>query len=282
MKTGFYTEPSASDQLDFGCLTQGFSDSFRGARFQEIEAESFAGTYEDALRFAASAGRRAKGAIVLLDGAGGEDAFVSQLSAALECPLIGGVAARTFGKTGDGLRPGGADTALCILTDEGITCSAQMKNLHTNILDEVTLELEGKRFVRKINGEDAASFLEKCREKLGFAPDDFERVTLSTKDHVNAHMSMRDGMVYSGRDMETHMLLRSIVPGEFQPAVEAFYQEEKDALICGCAGLKKLIEREFVSACTGAFLYGEVCALDGRSEFANLMLSRLTIRPAAG
>ena len=278
MKIGFYNEQLFAGEVDFGCLTQGFTDASCNVKaLDNLEGESFFGSYADALAFAQEYKDSAKAAILLLDGAGDEDRFVQEISALLSCPVAGGVAARTFGRTGDGLSAGKGDAALCILTGDNITCAAETRNLHTNIVEECELTLDGPRYVSAINGEDAVTFLRRKREELGFAPDDFERVTLSTKDHVNAHMSLVNEKIYSGRNMEKSMLLRSVVPDTFQSSIEQFYQEQERALLFGCAGLKRVVSRQFPSDCAGSFLHGEIVALDGRSEFANLMLCRLTV-----
>ena len=278
MRTGFYTEGLLSSEISFGCLTQGFSDTPSGMRVypEELEGESFFGSYAQAMEFAGKFKNAAKGAIVYTDGAGGENAFVRALSALLGCPVAGGGAARTTGRTGDGFSAGYGECAVAVFTGPGMQFVPSMKNLHTNIVEECLVEYEG-RVLRKINGMDAGEYLRGKKESLGFAPSDFERVTLSTKAHVNAHMSEQNGIVVSGRDPEEHMLLRSVVPGEYQTLCEKFYQENENAIVFGCAGLKGILERPFVSGCLGAFLFGEICSLGPESDFGNLMLSKLVI-----
>ncbi len=279
MKIGFYTQGIQTEGMDFGCLTQGFSGEASGKRIfaRDLAAESFFGSYDDALAFAGELKDRAKAAIVFTDGAGNENRFVRELSSLISGPVVGGGAARTFGGTGDGFLVPRGETAVCVLTGEGLKCRAEKVNLHTNIVEECELELSGKRIVKKINGTDAALYLRTKKEQLGFQPGDFERVTLSTFEHVNAHLSEADGVIHSGRDLEEHMLLRSVVPGEYQSVFERFYQETDDAIVFGCAGLKSILEHPFPSSCAGAFLFGEICALENGSDFGNLMLSRLVI-----
>ena len=279
MKTGFYTDKTQTGNLDFGCLTQGFSDAETGMRSfgSELQGETFSGSYDGALELAKTMKKEAKAAIVFTDGVGGENKFIRSLSGILSCPVVGGGAARTFGKPGEGFLAGHGETALCIITGENLNCRAEMVNLHTNIVEECTLELDGPRIVRKINGTDALQYLRAKKEALGFPADNYERVTLSTLEHVNAHLSEADGVVRSGRDLEEHMLLRSVVNGAYQETFEKFYQEEENALVFGCAGLKSILERPFPSSGAKAFLFGEICALGGSSDFGNLMLSRLVI-----
>ena len=275
MKLGFYTAPEMAGGVDFGCLTQGFSDAASGIRTLEkdLEGKTYFGSYEGALSFAKELKGDAKAAVVFTDGAGDENRFVRQIASILCCPVVGGGAARTFGKTGEGFCAGHGDIAVCVITG-GVSCRAEKQNLHTNILEECTLELSGSRIVTKINGMDALAFLREQKEKCGFAPDDYERMTLSTMENVNAHLSEADGIVKSGRDLDEHMLLRAVVPGAYQETFEKFYQDT-NAMVFGCAGLKAILERPFASSCAGAFLFGEICVTQDGSDFGNLMLSRL-------
>jgi hypothetical protein len=57
------------------------------------------------------------------------------------------------------------------------------------------------------------------------------------------------------------MYLRYISQNEVQGEIQEFY-DDKDAVIFGCAGL---------------FMFGEVCTVNGYSDFGNLMLSKLRI-----
>ena len=276
MKIGFYTKPEMAGEVDFGCLTQGFSDAAEGIRALplDLQGDTYFGSYDGALEFAKAHADGAKAAVVFTDGAGGENRFVRELSSLLRCPVAGGGAARTFGSTGQGFCAGHGDIAVCVINADNVSCRAQMQNLHTNILGECVLELDGLRTVTKINGVDAARFLREQKEKQGFAPNDFERLTLSTPEHVNAHLSEVDGVIRSGRDLQENMLLRCVVPGAYQETFEQFYRQD-NSLVFGCAGLKAILDRPFASTCAGAFLFGEICALQDGSDFGNLMLSRL-------
>ena len=65
-------------------------------------------------------------------------------------------------------------------------------------------------------------------------------------DGVNAHLSVQNGEIVSGRNLEEKMQLRYIRPEEVQHAVNEFYQEP-DSLVFGCAGIKGMLEKEIVT-----------------------------------
>jgi len=278
-----YTEKTETEGIDYGCLTYGFSDCNEGVRTADLPytQKVFGGTYDEIIAFAEKEGSQARAAIVMTDGAGGENEFVLRLSKKLKCPVVGGGAARAFGKSGDGLFGGPVSSAakqadICLLFGDTPVQSA-MFNIHTHIVGECTLELDGPRILKKIDGEDAAQFLRAKKEELGFAEQDFEHLTFSSLAGVNAHLSEDGGIIKSGRDLDEKMILRYVTADEVQGRMEEFYNEKPNSLVFGCAGLKGITPDAFECRNTGLFLFGEICALDGVSEFGNLMLSRIEI-----
>ena len=73
------------------------------------------------------------------------------------------------------------------------------------------------------------------------------------------------------------MLLRYVVHEDVYEAIRSFY-DDPDAIVFGCAGLSGLLDKPLDTTSLGLFLFGEVCTVDGISEFGNLMLSKLVIR----
>ena len=63
-----------------------------------------------------------------------------------------------------------------------------------------------------------------------------------------------------------------------QDKIQKFY-DDKDAVVFGCAGLKGILDTHLDSPNLGLFMFGEVCTVDGHSDFGNLMLSKLIITP---
>lgn len=276
-----YTERPENEGIDHGCLTDGFSDRGKGVRTAELPFthKAFAGTYEEVIAFAEKEGGQARAAIVMTDGAGGENEFVLRLSKICGCPVVGGGAARSFGTPGDGLfcSPASSGTAqadICLLFGNTPVHSV-MRNIHSHIIGEFELGLDGPRILKTIGGEDAARFLKAKKEELGFAASDFEHLTFSTLAGVNAHLSEVGGIIRSGRDLEEKMVLRYVKADEVQGKMEEFYNEKPDSIVFGCAGLKGITPDAFECRNMGLFLFGEICALDGVSDFGNLMLSRI-------
>ncbi len=276
MRFGAFSGIEDAKEMDYGCLSYGFSGMDKGLLIRELpfEAKVFGGPYEEIIKFARENGKAAKAAVVMTDGAGGENGFVKAVSSALDCPVAGGGAARPEGVTGEGLFKRRGEADICLLFGD-TEVRAVVKNIHTHVLEECDLEYEDPRILKKINGEDASLFLRKKKEEYSFTAGDFEHMTLSTLEGVNAHMSEDDGIIRSGRDIEKKMLLRYVAADEVQKEMEDFYRENDNSLVFGCAGLKGITPERFSCGSLGMFLFGEICALGEYSEFGNLMLSKI-------
>jgi hypothetical protein len=255
--------------------TEVFTDKLRA--FPEMEGKSIYGSYEQCLDLARSVGPQAKAAIVFTNNCGGENAFLRDLSGLLNCPMAGGGAAVGDDPAVSSLPAADVQAGIFCITDPGVHITAEFENIHSHILGEYELEFTDPRILEKISGEDAADFLKRIKEEYGFSENDFEHITFSTKENVNAHLNRNDGVnIRSGRDLTRRMLLRYVRPEEVQEKIERFYQQ-KDAIIFGCAGLRGIMDHPFHAEGFGGFLFGEICTVNGRGDFGNLMLSRLRI-----
>jgi len=266
----------------FGCASLGLAgicgnEEHRTVCYPEkLEGIELTGTYAKILADAHAVTQPVYAAIVLFGNAGGENAFLAQLQQFLHCPMVGGGAA-IDGATGrKALIPGGGEAALLLITDARYTYEAKTLCIHDQILDTCTLELENARTIRTINGEDGAAFYAKKRRELGLSETDFEHLTLSDLHNVNAHLSMADGKLKSGRDLQKTMLLRCVDHAKVYDTMRGFY-DDPDAIVFGCAGLSGLLDKPLDTTSLGLFLFGEVCMADGYAEFGNLMLSKLLI-----
>ena len=215
-------------------------------------------------------------AIVLFGNAGGENAFMAELNAVLNCPIVGGGAAidGATGKTA--LLTGGNPGALLLFTDDRFTYTAETLCIHDKVIKTCDVVTADPRTVLTIDGVDAGTFLAQKRAELGLYQNDFEHLTLSDLDDVNAHLSCPDGKIKSGRDANSKMKLRCVDHEKVYKTMEAFYADE-DAIVFGCAGLSGLLDKPLTTKSLGLFLFGEVCTVNGRAEFGNLMLSKLKI-----
>ena len=270
----------------FGCASLGLAcNDERGETKvqnypQPLQGAVFTGTYSAVLKavqaFPGKASVRA--GILLFGNAGGENRFLRELQQVISCPIVGGGAA-IDGLTGrKGLITGGGEAALFFITDDRYTYEAKTQCIHSRILGSCTLELEDARTVKTINGMDGVAFWREQQRLCGLKDTDFEHMTLSDLDNVNAHLSVTDGKLRSGRDLTETMLLRCVDQETVYPTMREFYADP-EAIVFGCAGLSGLLDRPLATDSLGLFLFGEVCHTAGKSEFGNLMLSKLVIKP---
>lgn len=244
-----------------------------------LEAAMITGSYEDILINARDAAQRwnIHAAIVVFGNAGGENTFLADLQKIISCPMVGGGAAIDPVSGRSGLIPEGGPAAVLLITDDRFTYEVKTQCIHNVILEECTVETADPRTLLTINGIDAAQFLKEKKNQLGIDENDFEHLTLSDLRNVNAHLSCVDGVIKSGRDVNSKMLLRYVPHEQVYEAMRSFY-DDPDAIVFGCAGLSGLLDRPLNTPSLGLFLFGEVCTVDGVAEFGNLMLSKLVIR----
>ena len=278
-----FTTTGCWDQVKgFGCASLGLA-GICGNEVPHVTTDSrllesiqLTGTYEQILCCAKAVEQPVYAAIVVFGNAGGENTFLARLQEFLHCPMVGGGAA-IDGATGrKALIPGGGEAAVLLITDDRYTYETRTQCIHDQVLETCSLVLDDARTALLINGEDAASYYSKKRAELGLAETDFEHLTLSDLHHVNAHLSIADGRLKSGRDLHETMLLRYVDHAKVYDTMRAFY-DDPDAIVFGCAGLSGLLDKPLDTTSLGLFLFGEVCMADGFAEFGNLMLSKLLI-----
>lgn len=266
----------------FGCASLGLAGKCdnsvaRTAQWPfQLEGIVLTGTYDSVLQSVSALQEPVYTAIVLFGNAGGENAFLRQLLQYISCPVVGGGAAIDRPSGRSALITGNGEVALFLITDDRFTYTVQTQCIHDQILDRCTLTLQDPRTILAINGVDAAEYLSDWKHKLGLPASDFEHLTLSDMNHVNAHLSFADGMIKSGRDLEETMILRAVSHEAVYNAMRDFY-DDPDAIIFGCAGLSGLLDKPLDTDSLGLFLFGEVCTVNGTAEFGNLMLSKLQI-----
>ncbi|MBP3634005.1 MAG: hypothetical protein J6J43_05485 [Oscillospiraceae bacterium] len=283
-KLVFTTTGAWEDSFGFGCASLGLpgicaNDVRQTAAYGEaLEGQVLTGTYEQLLRQAAGAdGQAVHAAIVVFGNMGGENRFLADLQQHLHCPMVGGGAAIDPASGRKSLIPGGGEAAVFLVTDDRFTYETKTLCIHDRVLQTCELTFDDPRTIHTINGEDAAAFYDRKRRELGLSDTDFEHLTLSDLHHVNAHLSIRDGKLRSGRDVQKTMLLRYVDHNKVYDTMRNFY-DDPDAIVFGCAGLSGLLDRPLDTTSLGLFLFGEVCMADGCAEFGNLMLSKLLIR----
>ena len=285
-KLSFTTTGCWDKAEGFGCASLGLAGICDNTQLQvvtdrrELEALELTGTYAQILDAVQALEDKTavKAAVVVFGNVGGENAFLVELQKLITCPIVGGGAAIDFATNTAGLVTGRGEAALLLITDDRYTYTTEMKCIHNRILETVELTLADPRTICTINGEDAVTFYNRKRQELGLAETDFEHLTLSDLQGVNAHLSKPADKIKSGRDLCEKMILRYVEHADVYESIRRFY-DDPDAIVFGCAGLSGILDKPLDTKSLGLFLFGEVCVADGRGEFGNLMLSKLRILP---
>ena len=277
METLTFATPDAWGQVTgFGCATLGPAGTDKKTvSAMPLEGVALTGSYVDILKGAAAVNVPVFAAVVLFGNAGGENDFLEQLQTVVNCPMVGGGAAFS---DKPGLVTGGGQAAVFLITDSHYTYETVTQCIHDEILETCRLELADPRTLLTVNGEDAAAYLARKKGERGLPATDFEHLTLTTPNGVNAHLSFDGTHIKSGRDLAETMVLRAVSHEKVYDRMRAFY-DDPQAVIFGCAGLSGLLDKPLDTASVGLFLFGEVCTVEGKAEFGNLMLSKLRVLP---
>lgn len=230
------------------------------------------GTYEECLRQIPQ--REWQAAIVFLGNGGNENTFIKQLSDLVKAPLVGGSAAM-HPITGEKIPIyGGVQAGVFLISDDRYNVEVGCENIHHDILSEHSVVFSNPRFPEEIDGMNPLDWYNEQRARLGLASDDFEHLTLSDQNGINVHFSVQNGRLMAGRDLVSHMILRYVSTDAVYEQMQKFYDDDR-AVVFGCAGLKKILPHSLKTNGIGLFMYGEVCTLNGKSDFGNLMLSKI-------
>ena len=167
----FATPDAWKDGNGFGCATLGPAGTdAKTVSAMPLEGIALTGTYVEILKGAAAVTQPVFAAVVLFGNAGGENEFLKQLQSVVNCPMVGG----------------GAQAAVFLITDSRYTYETVTQCIHDEVLETCRLELADPRTLSRINGEDAAAFLARKKGERGLPATDFEHLTLTTENGVNA------------------------------------------------------------------------------------------------
>lgn len=282
MEVGFYTPTYGVKEGCFGCATFGYVGQWDPmvpsfiSLTEQLKGDMVCGSYECCLDNIPN--KKYQAAIVLLGNAGDENAFVHQLAEKIHAPVVGGGAAihPETGKTA--MITGRQQAAVYLICDDRYHLEVCCENIHHDILSQHTIGFSDPRQMDTIDGIDAAAWLAQKKASMGLSGADFEHLTFSDTNGINAHLSLVDGKIRSGRDLTENMLLRYVPADCVYERMQKFYNDP-NAVVFGCAGLKGILPQPLQTEGVGLFLFGEVCTKDGISEFGNLMLSKLRILP---
>lgn len=280
MIIGFYTPSHRLTESIFGAATFGFvgkeneNEDNIAVFSRKLNGLQISGTYEECLN-ELNGGMNPKAAIVLLGNACGENQFLEKFSKKISCPTVGGGAAFDLATEEKGLISDGDEANIFLVLDDNVEVETEYKNIHTKVLGEYNISFSNPRVINKIDGHNAIEWLAAVQTENGV--DDFEHMTFSTMNGVNVHLSITDGELVSGRDLEERMILRRIDHQQVFDSIRDFY-EDKDAIVFGCAGLKGILDKPLQTKSMGLFMFGEVCYVDSKAEFGNLMLSKIRFK----
>lgn len=282
MEVGFYTPAFGVKEDCLGCATFGFVSQWDPvtsayiALSPQIEGDTVIGSYEYCLENIPD--KKYQAAIVFLGNAGRENWFVKELSDKIKAPVVGGGAA-IHPVTGESaMVTGHQQAALYLICDDRYDFEVCCENIHRMVLSEHKIGFSDPRQMDTIDGVDAVTWLTQKKASLELSESDFEHLTFSDTNGINAHLSLVDGKIRSGRDLTEQMQLRYVPASRVLERMHKFY-DDQDAVIFGCAGLKGILPEPLQTEGVGLFLFGEVCTKNGISEFGNLMLSKLRIMP---
>lgn len=282
MKLQFFTPSCGVSDDSFGCATFGFVGAFdptKPARIAlpfDLDGLLVTGSYEQCLSQCKNT--LCSAALVVLGNAGGENAFIHELSEILNVPIVGGGAAIDPVTGQAGLITGKNQAAVFLITDDRYRYEVCCENIHHDILGQHKITFTNPRQIDQIDGVEGAAWFADKKAEFGLSMDDFEHLTFSDLNGINAHLSLVDGKLCSGRDLQEQMLLRYVPAESVFDRIQKFY-DDPHGLVFGCAGLKGILPREITGSGVGLFLFGEVCTHNNMSEFGNLMLSKLRILP---
>ena len=280
MKTlSFYIPQHQPQEGIFGAATLGFAGK-SGERAEEMytymvqpQGIVINGSYEECLAGIPYGNYQA--AVVLCGNAGNENTFLAKLQDKVQCSIVGGGAAMDGAR--GGLIAGGGQASILLIEDKAYEVQTSVKNIHDRVLGTCKVSFDNPRVIRAIDGQEPVVWLQKQKAELGIDAVDFEHFTLSDKMGVNAHLSLSGQFIVSGRDLETEMHFRYVRKEDVYQAVYDFYNDDEDAIVFGCAGLKGITGEISKVRSLGLYLYGEICTVQDRAIFGNLMLSKLKL-----
>ena len=145
------------------------------------------GSYKECLELVPDTSWQA--VIVLLGNAGGENEFVHALWEKVGAPLVGGGAAIDPVTGKSGLITGGDQAAVFLIDDDRYDFEVCCENIHYDILGEHELTYTDARVIDYIDGLDANQWLRAKKAEIGIPEADFEHLTFTDSNGINAHLS---------------------------------------------------------------------------------------------
>lgn len=275
----FFTPTYCGEEF-FGAATLGFAgDNDDNKSYcrdfpYEINGRIVYGSYEHCLNTLRTVNSRV--CIALLGNGGDENEFIKALRDKINIPIVGGSAAIDSANSRSTLVTGRANAALFFEEDDRFDFVTECENIHYDIISEHKISFSHPRYIDKIDGNEPCEWLASRKKEIGIPDYDFEHLTLADSYGINVHLSLKDGRLFSGRDLSENMYLRYLPEDKAQERIQSFY-DDTDSLIFGCAGLKQTLKAPLCTDSLGLFMFGEICTVGEHSDFGNLMLSKLKV-----
>ena len=269
----------------FGCATLGAIDA-DGIHapdeeglfvWKELCADVVFGTAEECIADLKQLDYAPEAALMFLSKGVGAEEFIDRFHEMFpSCGIAGGVSASQSEKAGE-LLPVNGDAVILLMKSGPYRPSAQNVLSDTGRRFNLKLGAQPRRIEAIMHGVeqmDALPFWRKLQLEYALPEDNFECLTLSNANGVNIHMNGNNDVLSAGANCceNSAYSLRYASHEEIDERVQAFVNR-KDALICGCAGLKSAMRRlpMIPEGTLELFLYGEIAC----GEFGNLMMTAL-------
>lgn len=292
-KISFWTPGNMpkDDGRTFGCASYGICANKNWINPEESavaiwehqpEGIVLSGTYNDILEALKSIEVKPKAAIALFSKTTGIEDFIESFSIIKEgVPVLGGMAVPADNQALGEVLPKAEDAALFLITEDGFV--VESCNIHIDTEERVKIKRSGKRNITEIKASDeewqeSLKFFKSRQQLRGMGDGDFETLTFSDTNGRNLHCSAADNSLKVGADLpeEDILVIRETSRKDGTESMASFLSA-KNTLVCGCAGLRSLLDKELQTGnnSLAGFLYGEAVTIDQKPVFGNLMMARL-------
>ena len=290
-------ESTLADRI--GCAVQGFAAASEWARPEEKNSVDFpkklrgivvTGSLEEAERRLnlPDCPQNVLAGIVFFGNCGGENAFMDFLCKKFPgVPFAGGSPA--IGEDGTTMRilPQRAQVCLLLITDRRYRYCAHTLNVYDEQVAGVRVLGDDPRAIVQVECNGAVlplrELLLREAKQRNITSGLTERFSIADAAGRNIHLIPQGDHFACGADLpaDGQVFIRHAENAAVLRKMRDFYAAE-DALIFGCAGVKTLIGEEKLTTgrgSVGLFMFGEVVSMNRTSDFAHLMLTRLSVLP---
>lgn len=263
----------------------GFAWSCLAARedleFANLRGKAFGGSYAEATEWMLAQLPAARAFVLIFSRGDGNERFLSGLPQEVNLiPMAGGASARSAGAAAGFTYPQAKDIAVFAIT-EGAWQSITVTS-HFPVGDTFhCLGDDPRKFTTIQTGEGAVGaldFFQQAREAHDLAANDWDRLALITDDGIVLHLRDEGGTVVSGANLPSSRQVRLALFDAQHGRKAILARSTPGTLAFGCAGLHGLFgsDRPWEQLVPTTYLFGELAAAGGPSQFSNLTFSLLS------